>query len=357
MRVKINGKQKDYRTVWMEDSVVYMIDQPRLPHEFRIHESGSYRETAKAIKDMIVRGAPAIGATAAYGITQAALEFKGGDFQKFLKHMEDAGKILGYTRPTAYDLFHSIEWMLDGMHQASSVGEAGELLKKASQRYADESADRCRRIGINGERLIKENAGVLTHCNAGALGCVDYGTALAPIRLSERKGKKPYVYVDETRPRCQGSRLTAWELDQEDIRHSIIVDNAAGYFMREGDIDLVIVGADRIALNGDVVNKIGTYEKAVLARENEIPFYVAAPESTFDLNCRTGDDVEIEERDEREVLYMWGVDSNKKIDKVRIAPEKSKARNPAFDVTPAGYITKIITEKGVYNPGDIPRGI
>lgn len=353
MKVKINGGQRDYRTVWMEDSMVYMIDQPKLPHKFEIYRSGNYRETASAIKDMVVRGAPAIGATAAYGMAQAALEFKGSDFLEFLRHMENARKIIGGARPTAYDLFHSIDYMMGRMRPATSVVEARELLEKASCRYADESADRCRRIGEYGEKLIPRDSRILTHCNAGALGCVDYGTALAPIRLAKYNGKEPYVFVDETRPRCQGSRLTAWELVQEDIEHSIIADNAAGYFMRKGEVDLVIVGADRIASNGDVVNKIGTYEKAVLARENKIPFYVAAPESTFDFSCRSGDDVPIEERDENEVLYMWGVDSNKRFNKVRTSPVGSRARNPAFDVTPAEYVSKIITEKGIYDPTDI----
>jgi len=355
MKVKINGKQEDFRTVWMENSVVFMIDQPKLPHNFEIYKSKSYGETANAIKNMVVRGAPAIGATAAFGMAQAALEFKGDDFLEFLRHMDAAEKIFKETRPTAYDLFYSIDWMMKEMRQATSVEEARELLKEASQRYADESADRCRRIGENGEKLIGKNSRILTHCNAGALCSVDYGTALSPIRFAKYNGKEPFVFVDETRPRCQGSRLTAWELLQENIKHSIIVDNAAGYFMRKGDIDLVIVGADRIALNGDVVNKIGTYEKAVLARENGIPFYVAAPQSTFDSSCKTGKNVEIEERDEDEILYMWGINSRKEFNKVRIAPEKSRARNPAFDITPGEYISKIITERGIYNPKDISK--
>ena len=355
MKVKINGVQKDFRTVWMENSVVFMIDQRKLPHRFEIYRSKSYVETASAIKNMVVRGAPAIGATTAFGMAQAALEFKGDNFLKFLRYMESARKIFRETRPTAYDLFYSIDWMMKEMRSATSVEEARELLREASQRYADESADRCRRIGENGERLIGRDSRVLTHCNAGALGCVDYGTALSPIRFAKYSGKEPFVFVDETRPRCQGSKLTAWELLQEDIEHSIIADNAAGYFMRRGEIDLVIVGADRIALNGDVVNKIGTYEKAVVARENGIPFYVAAPQSTFDPGYKTGENVEIEERDEDEILYMWGIDSRKEFNKVRIAPEGSRARNPAFDVTPWKYISKIITERGIYNPQDISK--
>lgn len=355
MKVRVNGGVRDYRTVWMKDSLVYMINQPELPHRFSIYESKGLRETADAIRNMVVRGAPAIGATAAFGITQAALEFDGRDFRDFLRHMEEAERVLKDTRPTAYDLFYAVDRMMDEIRIAGSVDDAQSILQKASQKYADESAGRCRLIGVNGEPLLKDSARVLTHCNAGALGCVDHGTALAPIRIARDNGKNPFVFVDETRPRCQGSRLTAWELAQEDINHSIIVDNAAGYLMRKGEIDLVIVGADRIARNGDVVNKIGTYEKAVLAKENSIPFYVAAPESTFDFHCRNGDGVEIEERAEEEVLYMWGLDSGNRLDRVGIAPKKSRARNPAFDITPAEYVSKIITEEGVYKPGEISR--
>ncbi len=354
MKVKINGTMEEYRTVWMTDSVIYMINQPKLPACFQIYGSDNHRKTAKSIKDMIVRGAPAIGATGAFGITQAAIEFKGDDFSCFLRHMEEAKKTLKDARPTAYDLFYAIDKMSEEIDKTSSIKEAISLLQEASLNYANESTERCRLIGVNGEKLIRDSSRILTHCNAGALGCVDYGTALAPIRIANDNGKKPFVFVDETRPRCQGSRLTAWELIQEDISHSIIVDNAAGYLMRKGEIDLVIVGADRITSNGDVINKIGTYEKAVLAKENNIPFYVAAPKSTFDYNSKTGDETEIEERSEDEVLYMWGIDSDNRLNNVRIAPKESKARNPAFDVTPAKYISKIITEEGIYNPQEIP---
>ncbi|MEA3255052.1 MAG: S-methyl-5-thioribose-1-phosphate isomerase [Candidatus Altiarchaeota archaeon] len=337
MKVLINGKQRDYRTVWMRDSVVYMIDQLMLPHKFLIYESKGYNETADAIRDMIVRGAPAIGATAAFGMAQAALQFNGSDFTEFLKYMINAKKTLS-TRPTAHDLFYAVDKMLDEIKKAASVKEAKERVVKASQSYADESIERCRLIGEVGEKLIKKNSRILTHCNAGALGCVDYGTALAPMRLAHYNKKNIHVFVDETRPRCQGSRLTAWELLQEEIPHSIIVDNAAGFFMQRGEIDIVIVGADRITRNKDVINKIGTYEKAVIARENKIPFYVAAPESTFDSGIKDGGEVEIEERAHDEVLYINGV---------RIAPKNSCARNPAFDITPKRYVTGFITEKGI----------
>ena len=343
MKVNVNGKQQDYRTVWMEGSEVCMINQPKLPHRFEIYKSKNHRETAAAIRDMVVRGAPAIGATAAYGMAQAAMEFPGNDMGEFSDFVHEAAAVLTSARPTAYDLFHAVDEIESKLRKAKSASEALELVRKAAKEYADKSAERCKKIGEAGEKLIKENSRILTHCNAGALACVDYGTALSPIRLAKYNGKEPFVFVDETRPRCQGSRLTAWELLQEGIDHSIIVDNAAGHFMQRGEIDIVIVGADRIAKNGDVANKIGTYEKAVLAKENGIPFYVAAPESTFDRGCATGKDIAIEERGEDEVLSMFGENSAT----IRISPLNSKARNPAFDVTPAKYITGIITENGI----------
>jgi len=347
MKVKINNKQEDYRTVWMEGSAVFMIDQPKLPHRFEVYRAKGYRETAAAIKNMIVRGAPAIGATAAYGMAQAALEFPGDETGEFGQFIGEAAELIKSARPTAYDLFHAVAELESELEKADSVKEAKETVVNSAQAYADKSAERCRKIGEIGEKLIKKNSRILTHCNAGALACVDYGTALSPIRFAKYGGKEPFVFVDETRPRCQGSRLTAWELAQEEIDHAIIVDNAAGHFMQHGEIDRVIVGADRIAKNGDVANKIGTYEKADLAKENGIPFYVAAPESTFDRNCASGAEIVIEERDENEVLSMFGIDSDGNSTRVRISPPDSKARNPAFDVTPAEYITGIITEKGI----------
>lgn len=347
MKVNVNGEQQDYRTVWMEGSEVCMIDQPKLPHRFEIYRSKDYRETTDAIKNMIVRGAPAIGATAAYGMAQAALEFSGNDMEEFSNLIHEAAATLTSARPTAYDLFHAVDEIESKLRKAKSVSEALELARKAAKEYADKSAERCKKIGEAGEKFIKENSRILTHCNAGALACVDYGTALSPIRLAKYNGKEPFVFVDETRPRCQGSRLTSWELIQEEIDHSIIVDNAAGHFMQKGEIDIVIVGADRIAKNGDIANKIGTYEKAVLAKENGIPFYVAAPESTFDRRCATGADIAIEERGEDEVLSMFGIDENGNPVSIKISPGNSKARNPAFDVTPAKYITGIITENGI----------
>jgi methylthioribose-1-phosphate isomerase len=316
----------------MENSRVKMIDQRLLPHKFEIFESNDYRKTAESITDMVTRGAGAIGAAGAYAVAQAYLQ--GEDLEKAAEHIKKA-------RPTAADLAHMVD----------RVAESKEPVKEA-EKIADEYIEVARRIGEYGNELIEDKDSILTHCNAGALAFVDIGSALAPIRHAYKAGKRIFIYVDETRPRCQGSRLTAFELGEEGIPHAIIADNAAGAFMAKGDIDLVIVGADRIAANGDVVNKIGTYEKAVLAKENKIPFYVAAPLSTIDMGCSSGKDILIEERSEEEVLGMWGF-AEGEVKKIRVAPEKSKARNPAFDVTPARYVTGIITEKGVVKASEL----
>jgi len=341
---------RNYRTVWMQDSSVYMINQQLLPHKFKIYKSKNYIETANAIKTMIVRGAPAIGATGAFGIAQAALEFKGGNFTKFLKYLNNAEKILKSARPTANDLFYAIDFVKNKIIKNFNIKNIKKDAINYANQYADWNAELCRKIGEHGNKLIKNNQNILTHCNAGALACVDFGTALAPIRIAHYNKKNVFVYVDETRPRNQGASLTAWELANEKISHAIIADNAAGFFMKNKNIDFVIVGADRIAMNGDVANKIGTYEKAVLAKENKIPFYVAAPLSTFDISSKSGEDIPIEERHEDELLYIHGIDENNKIKKIRIAPKESSGKNPAFDVTPARYITGIITEKGVIKP-------
>ncbi len=341
---------QNYRTVWMQDSSVYLINQQLLPHKFEIYQCKNYFETANAIKTMIVRGAPAIGATGAYGLAQATLEFRGNNFEDFKEHITKAEKLLKSTRPTANDLFYAIDFCKEKILKNFDVENAKIDAVKYANEYADWNAELCRQIGEHGNKLIKNNQNILTHCNAGALACVDFGTALAPIRIAHYNKKNIFVYVDETRPRNQGSALTAWELAQEKIDHAIIADNAAGFFMKNKKIDMAIVGADRIAMNGDVANKIGTYEKAVLAKENNVPFYVAAPLSTFDVNSKTGDDIPIEERSDEELLYIFGIDENKKIKKIRIAPENSSAKNPAFDVTPAKFITGIITEKGIIKP-------
>ncbi len=314
--MKIEGKE--YRAFWFENNTVKFIDQRKLPYNFEIYTAKTVDDIAFAIKDMIVRGAPAIGAAAAYGMVLG----KG-------KTHETANK-LSKTRPTAYDLFYAIDYMEGEINKGKNPIDA-------ANNYVEDVIDRCKNRGKNGEKLIEDGMRILTHCNAGALATVDYGTALAPIRLAHRTGKKLFVYADETRPRCQGL-LTSWELMQEGIKHSVIADNAAGYFMKNGEIDMVIVGADRIAKNGDFANKIGTYEKAVLAKENDIPFYVAAPVSTFDKNIEDGSRIKIEERERDELA---------KINGKTIMPEWIVVKNPAFDVTPSKYVTGYITEKEI----------
>jgi len=327
MLVKSAQGKKDIRAVWMDKGAVKMIDQRLLPGRFRIVTVRTYKEMARAISNMTVRGAPSIGAAAAYGM---ALAWSRGE------DLDKAAKAVRSTRPTAHDLFYAVDLMLR---------QRGKDLVRAANDYADEIVSMCRKIGEHGAKLIKDGDRVLTHCNAGALATVDFGTALAPIRVAHRSGKKVFVYVDETRPRLQGAKLTAWELLNEGIPHAIISDNAAGHYMKDS-VDLVIVGADRIARNGDFANKIGTYSKAVLAKENHVPFYVAAPASTFDLSIKTGKRIPIEEREQDEVLTLEGR---------RVAPRGSVALNPAFDVTPSRYVRKFITENGTVLPKDLAR--
>lgn len=314
--MKIEGK--DRRTLWLENGIVKFIDQRKLPYKLEIFSAKTVDDVAFAIKDMVVRGAPAIGAAAVYGM---ALGKK--DLQKTAEKLRAA-------RPTAYDLFYAIEYMIEQITNGKDEFDA-------ATKYVEDIVQRCKKIGEYGEKLIKNGMKILTHCNAGALATVDYGTALAPFRVAYKKGKDFFVYVDETRPRRQGL-LTAWELHQEGIKYAVIADNAAGYFMKNGEIDLVITGADRIAKNGDFANKIGTYEKAVLAKENNIPFYVAAPISTFDDTIENGSKITIEERNRVELLEING---NK------VMPEWVNVRNPAFDVTPKKYVTGYITEDGI----------
>jgi S-methyl-5-thioribose-1-phosphate isomerase len=327
----------------MEGSEVKLINQTLLPHKFEIYTCKNYEETAEAIKTMIVRGAGAIGATAAYGVAQATLEANNNNFKEYIKK---AAETIQKTRPTAQNLFTGINYVLNSIKNLSNLNEIQKTAVEKANEFADYDANACKKIGEFGNSLIKNNYKIETHCNAGWLAFVDWGSALSPIYYAHRAGKDVFVFADETRPRNQGSTLTAWELAQEKVPHAIIPDNAAGYYMKKGEVDMMIVGADRIAANGDVANKIGTYEKAVLAKENNIPFYVAAPTTTFDLNTENGDKIPIEERSEDEVLFVSG-DDNGKITKVRIASKGSHAKNPAFDVTPTKYITGIITEKGI----------
>jgi len=347
----VNGQH--YRTVWMEGTTVRMINQPLIPHRFEIIDLPTHRDTARAIKTMIVRGAGAIGAAAGYGMAQVALEAPDGpDFETYL---QQGAETLRNTRPTARDLFYAVECVWRAIEGAGSVTQARQAAVEEAQRLADENAAAGEAIGRYGSELIPDGTRVLTHCNAGWLAFVDWGSALAPIYQAARQGKEVFVFVDETRPRCQGARLTAWELQGEGIPHAVIADNAAGYFLRRGEIDLVIVGTDRVAANGDVANKIGTYEKALCAAANQVPFYVALPLSTLDLNCPTGDDIPIEERDPDEVLTITGRDDQGRLTRVRLAHAAARARNPAFDVTPARYVTAFITERGIYKPNEIAQ--
>jgi translation initiation factor eIF-2B subunit alpha/methylthioribose-1-phosphate isomerase len=315
--MKIDGKE--IRALWYEKNKIKFIDQRKLPYKLEYYTAENVDECCFAIKEMVVRGAPAIGATAVYGM---ALGFD---------DLEKTAEKLKKTRPTAYDLFYAVNYMNDKIKN-----DINPL--NAANTYVEEIVNKCHKIGINGEKLIKNNMNILTHCNAGALATVDWGTALAPFYIAHRKGKKFFVFADETRPRCQGL-LTDWELEQEGIPHAVIADNAAGFFMKKGEIDIVITGADRITANGDFANKIGTYEKAVLAYENNIPFYVAAPVSTFDKKIKTGEEIIIEERGREELAL---------INNCKIMPEYTKVRNPAFDITSNKYVTGYITEKGIF---------
>ena len=337
----MNVKGKKYRTIWMEGSSVFMIEQNLLPFEFKIFEAKSYKETCIGISTMIVRGAGAIGAAAAYAMAQAFLEAPENGFWEFL---EKAKKDIEETRPTARNLFYAV----DRVFEAGKISVENALAE--AQKVADKDAEDSQKIGKFGSKLIKDGFNIETHCNAGWLAFVDHGTALSPIYYAHYQKKKVFVYVDETRPRSQGARLTAWELKNENVPHVIIPDNAGAFLMSQGKVDMMIVGADRIAANGDVANKIGTLEKAIVAKEYGIPFYVAAPTSTFDLECKSGKDIIIENRSQDEVLYQTGINENGEKQKVLVCSPGSDAINPAFDVTDAKYITGIITEKGIIKP-------
>jgi translation initiation factor eIF-2B subunit alpha/methylthioribose-1-phosphate isomerase len=328
VHVTFDGVPRELKTVWLEDGMVKLIDQRYLPFDVRVYEAKTYEDVAVAIEDMVVRGAPAIGATAAYGLAQA--DGQGLDLKTVAERFRK-------TRPTGHDLFYAIDAMM-------TAAAAKEDLVAAAERYAEANIEQCRRIGEHGAKLIRNGTRILTHCNAGALAAVDYGTAMAPMRVAKEQGRNFFVYVDETRPRLQGARLTSWELLEAGIEHAIITDGAAGHFLGRGEIDLVLVGADRIAANGDTANKIGTYGMAVVAKENGVPFYVAAPTSTIDTSLASGAKIPIEERSPQEVLHLDGHP---------VAPKESPARNPAFDVTPAKYITGIITERGILKPSGL----
>ncbi len=328
------------RTIQWDRGKARMIDQRKLPFELVLIETADYREVAEAIRNMALRGAPAIGAAAAFGMALAGQQSSASRADDLLTDLEVAAEALLATRPTAVNLAWAVDRMLRQARgaQSADVGKMRNLLTAEAQRIADEDVETNRRMGAYGAELIKDGDRILTHCNAGALATVDFGTALGVVRATHEHGKRIHVMVDETRPRLQGARLTAWELMQEGIPMTLIADNASGHFMRRGQVDIVLVGADRIAANGDVANKIGTYNLAVLARAHGIPFYVVAPTSTIDLELPTGDDIPIEERGAEEVTCVDGL---------RIAPEGVAVANPAFDITPHEYVTGIVTESGI----------
>jgi methylthioribose-1-phosphate isomerase len=336
-----------FRTIEWRDNKVVMIDQTRLPGEEVYNEYSDFKSVAEAIRTMVIRGAPAIGVAAAMGVALGARDIIADTFDTFFRQLGNVCEIMAKTRPTAVNLFWAIERMkrVAEANRDKGLEDIREILKAEAIRIETEDLAICMAIGRHGAALVADGATILTHCNAGGLATAGYGTALGVIRAAHEAGKNIQVFADETRPWMQGARLTAWELMKDDIPVTLIADNMAGWFMKKGEISLCVVGADRIAANGDTANKIGTYSVAVLARENNIPFYVAAPTSTFDLTMKSGDEIPIEERHSREVTHMRGLP---------VAPEGIRVRNPAFDVTPARYITGIITEKGVVT-GDFSR--
>ena len=329
-----------FKTIEWKNNMVVMIDQRLLPNEEVYRTYMDFLDVAEAIREMVIRGAPAIGVAAAMGIALGAIDIKSKERKEFVKQFNHICNVMAHTRPTAVNLF----WAIDRMKRIVKenprlkVDELKERLVEEAKRIYEEDIEINRQMGRHGSKLIKNRATVLTHCNAGALATAGYGTALGVIRAAIEEGKKIKVFADETRPFLQGSRLTAWELMKDGIDTTLITDNMSGYMMKKGLIDAVIVGADRIAANGDVANKIGTYSVAVLAKEHKIPFYVAAPISTIDLKIKSGDSIPIEERDIREVTH---------IKDIPIAPNAVKVKNPAFDVTPNRFVTAIITEKGI----------
>ena len=343
--MKIEGKE--YRTIWLEGNIVKIIDQTKLPHQFIIKELKTVKDAINAIKIMEVRGAPLIGGTAAYGIVLAVQENKDPDYIK------KSAEQLIQSRPTAINLKWAVDRMMKKLLGINSDKILDLALEEAKE-ICDEDEKFCESIGINGLKIIeeiynkkKDTVNILTHCNAGWLATINWGTATSPIYHAQKKGIPVHVWVDETRPRNQGANLTSYELNEENIPNTIIADNTGGILMQRGEVDMCIVGTDRTLSNGDVCNKIGTYLKALAAHDNNIPFYVALPSSTIDWEIKEGKDIPIEERNSEELSHVEGVDENNKIQKVLIYPKKSKIMNLAFDVTPAKYVTGLITEKGI----------
>jgi methylthioribose-1-phosphate isomerase len=353
----VNVQGRHYRTIWideMQSSVVRIINQQALPHRFEILDLHSVEDVRRAIKEMYVRGAGLIGAAAAFGLYLAALEAGEASFDRDL---QAAAELLKNTRPTAGNLNLALDNMLTALCGSTApLAEKKEAARRAAQAIADGDAECCRRIGLHGAELIRQIAkrkngepvNILTHCNAGWLAFVDYGSALSPVYTCFDEGIKVHVWVDETRPRNQGAGLSAWELVCHGVPHDLIADNAGGHLMQHGMVDLVITGADRVTRRGDAANKIGTYLKAAAARENNIPFYVALPSSTFDFTMSDGlREIPIEERDPSELRFVSGKTAAGTVETVQICPDETPARNWGFDVTPARYITALITERGI----------
>ncbi len=336
-------------TVEWKEGVVRMLDQTKLPFAVVYNECRDYETVARGIRELWVRGAPAIGVSAAMGLALGARQIDARTFDEFWPQFEKICSSLAATRPTAVNLFWAIERIKQFVqaHQDQGPAALPDLLVAESQRMLEEDIETNRRIGSYGSVFVADEDTIITHCNAGAIATAGYGTAEGVMRAAVAEGKRIHVYVDETRPVLQGARLTAWELMQEQIPCTLITDNMAGHFLYHDMIDLAVVGADRIARNGDVANKIGTYSLAVLCKEHGIPFYVAAPLSTIDFSIESGTAIPIEERDPREVTEVFG--------KVRIAPEGVQVANPAFDVTPARYVTAIVTEQGAFAPQDLRK--
>ena len=340
-------KGKEYRTIWYEENVVKIIDQTKLPHRFIIKELKTVKDAINAIKIMEVRGAPLIGATAAYGLVLAIIE---NNDQSFLK--KSAENLIN-SRPTAINL----KWAVDRIIKKLSGVNSDKILEIAineAKEICEEDVKFCENIGLNGLKIIeeiydkkKDTVNILTHCNAGWLATINWGTATSPIYHAHKKGIPVHVWADETRPRNQGANLTSYELNEENIPNTIIADNTGGILMQRGEVDMCIVGTDRTLANGDVCNKIGTYLKALAAKDNNVPFYVALPSSTIDWDIKNYKDIPIEERNSEELSHIEGLDENGNVKKIQIYPKKSKSMNLAFDVTPAKYVTGLITEKGV----------
>jgi methylthioribose-1-phosphate isomerase len=332
-------------TIDIQDDVIVMVDQRKLPAQEVYVRCRTAPEVAKAIRTMVIRGAPAIGVAAAFGIALGMKRSTAKGTNQFAVEFQKSCDLMAGTRPTAVNLFWAIDRLKAAFAAGAQAGESPEELSarllREAQTIHDEDVANCRAMGVHGAEMVPDGARVLTHCNAGALATAGYGSALGVIRAAVEQGKKVAVFADETRPFLQGARLTAWELVRDGINTTVITESMAGPLMRAGEIDLVVVGADRIAANGDTANKIGTYTVAVLAHEHKIPFFVAAPLSTIDLNTTDGDQIPIEERDQREVSHLGTA---------RLAAEGALIRNPAFDVTPHRYITGIITERGILRP-------